>query len=104
MEPTGIKHWSQGSTPGDMNDFDVRVVFTWPTGQSTDDMVCSFGFCIVRMLGRPVLTCWQYSNVVRRTMQNAAAAASLKRKKVNLETGEKQSCVLEFDGTNTEMF
>lgn len=44
MEPTGMKHWSQGSTPGDMNDFDVHVVFTWPTGKSTHDMVCSFGF------------------------------------------------------------
>lgn len=30
--------------PGDMNDFGVHVLITWPTGQSTEEMVCSFGF------------------------------------------------------------
>lgn len=30
--------------PGDMNDNGVHVLITWPTGQSTEDMVCSFGF------------------------------------------------------------
>lgn len=98
VEPSGMKHWSQGSTPGDMNDFDVHVVFTWPTGQSTHDMVCSFGFV---SFGCSIDLFWPVHSTPmfpRRTMQNAAAAACVQNRKFTWKSGKTKYWI--FDSRN----